>query len=102
LERWVESLKPFRKNSKLMLGILPLRSSRHADFLHYEVPGMNIPQWIHDRLATRSTTEQQSEEGIDICVEFLRDARSLVDGVYMMPPFKKYQMAVDILERIEK
>lgn len=100
LERWVELLKPFRKNSKMMLGILPLRSSRHAEFLHYEVPGMNIPQWIHDRIGKRNTTEEQSKEGIDICVEFLRDARSLVDGVYMMPPFKKYQMAVDILERL--
>lgn len=100
LERWVELLKPFRKNSKLMLGIMPLRSVRHAEFLHYEVPGMNIPQHIHDRLAKRATIEAQSAEGIEICVEFLRDAKSLVDGVYLMPPFKKYQMAVDILERI--
>ncbi|MDP4219240.1 MAG: bifunctional homocysteine S-methyltransferase/methylenetetrahydrofolate reductase [Bacteroidota bacterium] len=102
LEKWVELLKPFRKNSRLMLGILPLRSSRHAEFLHYEVPGMNIPHWIHDRIAKRNTTEEQSAEGIDICVEFLRDARSLIDGVYLMPPFKKYQMAVDILERLDK
>jgi len=100
LERWIELLKPFRKNSKLMLGIMPLRSVRHAEFLHYEVPGMNIPEWIHDRLAKRTTLEAQSAEGVDICVEFLRDAKSLVDGVYLMPPFKKYQMAVDILERI--
>ncbi|MFI5263359.1 MAG: methylenetetrahydrofolate reductase, partial [Candidatus Kapaibacterium sp.] len=102
LERWVDALKPFRKKSRLMLGILPLRSSRHAEFLHYEVPGMNIPQWIHDRIAGRSSTEEQSKEGIDICVEFLRDAKSLVDGVYLMPPFRRYQMAVDILERLDK
>jgi methionine synthase I (cobalamin-dependent)/5,10-methylenetetrahydrofolate reductase len=100
LERWIELLKPFRKNAKLMLGIMPLRSVRHAEFLHYEVPGMNIPQRIHDRLAQKNTTEAQSAEGIEICVEFLRDAKSLVDGVYLMPPFKKYQMAVDILERL--
>jgi homocysteine S-methyltransferase len=100
LERWVELLKPFRKNCKLMLGIMPLRSVRHAEFLHYEVPGMNIPQWIHERIARRNTTEEQSAEGIDICVEFLHEAKSLVDGVYLMPPFKKYQMAVDILERL--
>ncbi len=100
LETFLEHIKPFRKKAHIMLGILPLRSVRHADFLHYEVPGMTIPQWIHDRLASRNTTDQQSAEGIEICVEFLRDAKSLVDGAYLMPPFKKYQMAVDILDRI--
>ena len=100
LERFIELMKPFRGDAKIMLGIIPLRSVRHAEFLHYEVPGMNIPTWIHHRIESRSTTEEQSAEGIDICVEFLKDAKSLVNGVYMMPPFKKYHMAVDIMERI--
>lgn len=100
LERFLNIIKPFQGNTKIMLGILPLRSKRHAEFLHYEVPGMSIPQWIHDRISKRNTTEEQSAEGVEICVEFLNNAKSLVDGVYLMPPFKKYQMAVDILEKI--
>jgi homocysteine S-methyltransferase len=100
LEKFLEHINPFRKDVRLMLGILPLRSVRHAEFLHYEVPGMTIPDWIHDRIAKRNTTDEQSAEGIDVCVEFLKDAKDLVDGIYMMPPFKKYQMAVEILERI--
>ncbi len=100
VERFVELIKPFRGNAKLMLGILPLRSVRHAEFLHYEVPGMEIPTWIHDRLAKQSSTEAQSEEGIAICTEFLRDAKRLIDGAYLMPPFKKYSMAVEILQRV--
>ena len=83
-----------------MLGILPLRSVRHAEFPHYEVPGMEIPTWIHDRLAKQNSTEAQSEEGIAICTEFLRDAKRLIDGAYLMPPFKKYSMAVEILQRV--
>ncbi len=100
LSKFMENIKPFQKNAKIMLGILPLRSVRHAEFLHYEVPGMNIPQWIHDRIAKHTSVEAQSKEGIDICVEFMKEARALVDGVYMMPPFKKYNMAVEILERV--
>jgi methionine synthase / methylenetetrahydrofolate reductase(NADPH) len=100
VERFVELIKPFRGNTKLMLGILPLRSVRHAEFLHYEVPGMEIPTWIHDRLAKQSSMEAQSEEGIAICTEFLRDAKRLIDGAYLMPPFKKYSMAVEILQRV--
>lgn len=100
LARFMEHIKPFQRHAKIMLGILPLRSVRHAEFLHYEVPGMNIPDWIHDRIARHTSVEEQSKEGIDICVEFMKEARSLVDGVYMMPPFKKYNMAVEILERV--
>jgi methionine synthase I (cobalamin-dependent)/5,10-methylenetetrahydrofolate reductase len=100
LERFFEATKPILGKAKIMLGILPLRSKRHAEFLHYEVPGMSIPTWIHERISKRNTVEEQSTEGIAICVEFLKEARGLVDGVYLMPPFKKYHMAVDILEKI--
>ncbi len=100
LEKFIQIIKPFQGKTKIMLGILPLRSKRHAEFLHYEVPGMSIPNWIQERIAKRTTLEQQSAEGVAICVEFLKEAKSLVDGVYLMPPFKKYQMAVEILEKI--
>ncbi len=100
LERFLDVIRPFQGSTKIMLGILPLRSKRHAEFLHYEVPGMSIPDWIHERISKRATVEEQSAEGVAICVEFLKEAKSLVDGAYLMPPFKKYQMAVDILEKI--
>jgi len=100
LEEFLDVIRPFQGNAKIMLGILPLRSKRHAEFLHYEVPGMSIPDWIHERIAKRTTVEDQSAEGVALCVEFLKEAKSLVDGAYFMPPFKRYQMAVDILERI--
>lgn len=100
LGTFMELIKPFQGKARVMLGILPLRSVRHAEFLHYEVPGMTIPQWIHERLATRTNVEEQSEEGINICVEFLKEAKTIVDGVYLMPPFKKYHMAVEILEKV--
>lgn len=100
LRTFLSRVRPFLGSTRFMLGILPLRSVRHAEFLHYEVPGMTIPQWIHDRLATRTNVQAQSAEGVELCVEFLKEAREMIDGVYLMPPFKKYHMAVDILERI--
>jgi methionine synthase I (cobalamin-dependent)/5,10-methylenetetrahydrofolate reductase len=100
LTRFIDSVRPFQGSAKIMLGILPLRSKRHAEFLHYEVPGMSIPDWIQERIGKHSGVEAQSMEGVDICVEFLNEAKSLVDGVYLMPPFKKYNMAVEILSRI--
>jgi homocysteine S-methyltransferase len=33
-----------------MIGILPLQSFRHAEFLHNEVPGIQVPDWIRQRM----------------------------------------------------
>jgi methionine synthase / methylenetetrahydrofolate reductase(NADPH) len=100
LARFMEIIRPFQGKAKIMLGILPLRSKRHAEFLHYEVPGMSIPAWIQERIGKHTFVEDQSKEGIALCVEFLKEAKTLVDGAYLMPPFKKYNMAVEILEKI--
>lgn len=86
-----------------MLGIIPLRSARHADFLHHEVPGMTVPDWVRRRIHEaneRGGVEAASQEGIRLAVEFLHQAQSMIDGVYLMPPFKKYSMAVDIIHQL--
>jgi methionine synthase I (cobalamin-dependent)/5,10-methylenetetrahydrofolate reductase len=87
-------------NIKFMLGVIPLRTPRHADFLHYEVPGMDVPEWVRKRMHATQSTEEASREGITMAVDFLRQAKTMVDGVYLMPPFKKYSMAVEILEQL--
>jgi len=87
-------------NVKFMLGIIPLRTIRHAEFLHYEVPGMNIPKWVRERMLAATSTEQATDIGISIAVEFLQSVRSRIHGVYLMPPFKKYDIAVRIINEI--
>jgi homocysteine S-methyltransferase len=82
----------------LMLGILPLRSYKHADFLHNEIPGMAIPQEIREQL--RSAGEQAGEVGIEMAISFLNRAKSLVAGAYLLPPFKKYEIVPKILDGI--
>ncbi len=82
----------------VMLGILPLRSYKHADFLHNEIPGMVIPQAIRERL--RSAGDRAGELGIEMAIAFLNEAKSLVAGAYLMPPFTKYEVVPKILEGI--
>jgi homocysteine S-methyltransferase len=84
---------------KIMLGVIPLRTPAHAEFLHHEVPGMKIPDAIQRRMRTAA---EPSSEGVTIAVEFLEslhDVQQRIAGLYLMPPFKKYDMAVEILER---
>jgi len=82
----------------VMLGILPLRSYKHADFLHNEIPGMVIPQAIRERL--RSAGDRAGEVGIEMAIAFLNEAKSLVAGAYLMPPFTKYEVVPKILDGI--
>lgn len=80
-----------------MLGVIPLRTIRHAEFLHYEVPGMTIPGWVRERMqAAGSDTEAATAIGIEIATDFLQRVQDRIDGVYLMPPFKKYDIAVRI------
>jgi homocysteine S-methyltransferase len=84
---------------RIMVGVIPLRTAAHAEFLHHEVPGMKIPDTIQRRMRTSA---QPSAEGVSIAVEFLEELsayRDRVAGIYLMPPFKRYEMVVEILER---
>ncbi len=103
LEAFMNRLEQANVNIHFMLGIIPLRSARHADFLHHEVPGMDVPDWVRKRIHDAHAAgglEAASQEGVRLAVEFLHAAKSIVDGVYLMPPFKKYSMAIEILRQV--
>jgi len=80
----------------IVLGILPLRSYRHAEFLHNEIPGMAIPETVRESL--RSAGNKASSLGVQLTKEFLRNAKHLVSGAYLMPPFRKYEVIPQLLE----
>ena len=87
---------------KFMLGVIPLRTIRHAEFLHYEVPGMNIPLWVRDLISEAGdNTDKATGIGIEIAVDFITRVIDQIDGVYLMPPFKKYDIAVRILSEVQ-
>jgi methionine synthase / methylenetetrahydrofolate reductase(NADPH) len=82
----------------VMVGIMPLRSYRHAEFLHNEVPGINIPDSVRERF--RTAGKNGAALGVSLAAEFLKEAKHMVAGAYMLPPFKKYDIAVQIMESV--
>ena len=100
LERFLELTKGERP--PIVVGILPLLSHRNAEFLHNEVPGMQIPVDVRERMAKVSGDEAAREEGIAIAREAVQQARTLegVHGVYIMPPFGRYRLALEVLEAL--
>jgi homocysteine S-methyltransferase len=83
------------------VGILPLASYKNAEFLHNEVPDMQIPERIRERMRLAPTKEAQQLEGIKISAEVLQEARHWpqVQGAYIFPPFGRYERILDVLEK---
>ena len=102
LERFLERIAGFR-TIPFFVGILPLASAKNADFLHNEVPGMQIQERVRKRIHAATSREAQREVGLDIAAETLAHARSLgaVTGAYLFPPFGRYQSVLDVLARAD-
>jgi methionine synthase / methylenetetrahydrofolate reductase(NADPH) len=82
----------------LLLGILPLQSSRHAEFLHNEVPGITIPD--EARRMMREAGEGGAEVGLEMSLELLGQVETLIAGTYVMPSFCRYEQAAELVRRI--
>jgi len=83
----------------LLVGILPLRSSRHAEFMQNEVPGISIPEEIRRAIA-QLPDEDARRFGIETAQEFLARARSVTQGVYLMPPFGNHATAEAVMQAL--
>jgi homocysteine S-methyltransferase len=81
----------------LLVGILPLYSHRNAEFLHNEVPGMSIPDDIRERMRQAGSGEKAQAEGVNVAQEATLAAREMAQGVYIMPPFNKVELAVRVI-----
>lgn len=83
----------------IIASVLPLYSARHARFLHNEVPGIIIPQAMQDRL-DRAGEENAGREGLAMARDLLFELKDNAAGAYIMPPFKRYDFAAELLESI--
>jgi homocysteine S-methyltransferase len=82
----------------VLLGVLPLVSSRHAEFLHNEVPGITIPDAARARMAEAGSAG--TEAGIDMADALLAAVEHEVSGTYLMPSFGRYEQAAELVRRI--
>jgi homocysteine S-methyltransferase len=82
----------------VLLGVLPLVSTRHAEFLHNEVPGITIPD--EARAAMRAAGERGSEVGIEMADDLLAATEGGVAGTYIMPSFGRYEQCAELVRRI--
>ncbi|MFN2194670.1 MAG: bifunctional homocysteine S-methyltransferase/methylenetetrahydrofolate reductase [Anaerolineales bacterium] len=82
----------------VLVGVLPLYGTRHAAFLHNEVPGISIPAEIIRRL--EAAGDEAPTEGVRIAVELIEQIRPYIQGIYIMPAFGRYDLVAEIIEAV--
>jgi methionine synthase / methylenetetrahydrofolate reductase (NADH) len=80
----------------VLLGIFIVRSHQLALRLHNEVPGIVVPEPVQERL--RTAGPRAAEEGLVLARELYAAAREKAAGVYVIPPFKQPEAALDLLQ----
>ncbi len=84
----------------LIPGIMPLVSERNAEYLHNEVPGISIPEPVRARMRGLEK-ESGVAEGLAIAREFIDATFSCAGGYYLIPPFGKVDLALELMDYIK-
>ena len=94
LERFLDGAAKFKK--PIVIGVLPLHNSRHAEFLANEVPGMTLPDSVRDRMR-KAGDEKGPIEGAAMARDLIALCREKAAGVYLVPSFGRYDIVADLI-----
>lgn len=88
----------------IVAGIWPLVSFRNAEFLHNEVPGVNVTPEILERMrvASEKGKDEAREEGIKIARESLLEVRDVIAGVQVSAPFGNVKYALQVFDALDE
>ncbi|HKA26540.1 MAG TPA: methylenetetrahydrofolate reductase, partial [Gaiellaceae bacterium] len=79
----------------ILVGIFIVRSHQLAVRLHNEVPGIVVPEPVQNRF--REAGARGAEVGLELARELYGEAREKAAGVYVIPPFRQPEVALDLL-----
>jgi methionine synthase / methylenetetrahydrofolate reductase(NADPH) len=96
LDRFLDDCAPL--GLPVLVGLLPLASYRNAEFLHNEVPGMQVPDAVRERMRKSGSGAGARREGVTIAREMLAAVRHRVAGAYIMPPLERYELALEVVD----
>ncbi|MDN3449546.1 bifunctional homocysteine S-methyltransferase/methylenetetrahydrofolate reductase [Planococcus sp. APC 3906] len=90
-------------STPIFLGIMPLTSIRSSEFLHNEVPGIKLSEDALERMrACGEDKDRATAEGIAIAKELIDTAAGLFNGIYLITPFFRYEMSVELIDYIRQ
>ncbi len=70
------------KQTRIIAGIIPLKSEKSAQFLNSNIAGVKVPDDVIRRLKSASNPGAM---GIEIAADLIKELRGICDGVHIMP-----------------
>jgi len=98
LERFLH--KAQRLGLPIIMGVLPLHNSRHAEFLHTQVPGMRLPDAVRERMR-RAGEDGGPKEGQAMARDFIALCREKCAGIYLVPSFGRFDLVAELVAEIK-
>ncbi|WP_340820873.1 methylenetetrahydrofolate reductase [Methanolobus sp. WCC4] len=81
-------------DTPIIAGVIPLRSAGMARFMNQNVPGINVPDELIERM---ESAEDPIDEGMKISAETIIQLKGLCRGIHLMP-IGKHDNTPKILE----
>lgn len=83
----------------VLVGIMPLHSSKHAEYLHNEVPGITIPKHVREAMAKAG--DEGAKVGLELAEKLLEELRDKIEGTYLVPSFGRYDDMAALIKRLK-
>jgi methylenetetrahydrofolate reductase (NADPH) len=68
-------------NVPILAGIIPLKSASMANYMNKNVPGVQVPELLINRMAQ---AENKNREGVEIAAELIMEIKDICQGVHIM------------------
>ena len=82
----------------IILELLPLQNFKNAEFIHNELAGVTLPEQILERM--RAAGANGIDEGLNIARETYIDLAPMIDGVYLVPSFDRYEVVAGLTQEL--
>jgi homocysteine S-methyltransferase len=94
LESFLERLGPI--DIPVLIGVMPLQSHKHTEFIHNELAGVFVPENVRVRM--RDAGENGVAEGLAQSRDLLEACRPMCNGTYLVPSFGRYEVVGELVQ----
>jgi len=83
----------------ILVGVMPLLNTRNTEFLHNEVPGINIPDAMRELMRGKEGAEGNAV-GLAIARDLCDEILALFPGIYLITPLLRFDLTVELSHHV--